>query len=176
MIAAIGRASFALIVGTLAAGLVCAADEPCAPQVVWLVRHAEKAPELGDSDVTLSDVGRAHADVLAESFASRQVDAIYATHLRRTQQTVAPLAGRKDLPINVLPASATDRLVARLRRHHCGARVMVAGHSNTVPEIMAALGVREPPAIPDGQYGVVYAVEPGRDRPVVKTGPFSDPP
>jgi phosphohistidine phosphatase SixA len=144
--------------------------------VVYLVRHADKAPGQGDPDVQLSDAGRARAMALAEAFSSHRLDAIYATHLRRTQQTVAPLAERLDLDLHVLPASATDRLVARLTTRHCGAAVLVAGHSNTLPEIMKGLGVASAPAIADAEYGVVYAVERGDSGPTLETGTFDAPP
>ena len=153
-----------------------ATQPPCGPHAVYLVRHADKAPEQGDPDVPLSDAGRARATALAASFAGRHVEAIYATHLRRTQQTVAPLAERQDLEIRVLPASDTARLVARLRAAHCGKDVLVAGHSNTLPEIMAGLGVSPAPVIADDEYGVVYLVQPGHDGPTVRKGTFDAPP
>ena len=65
----------------------------------------------------------------------RPIDAVYATHLRRTQLTAAPLAAARDLDLRVLPAGDTARLLARLRAAHCGGEVLVVGHSNTVPEL-----------------------------------------
>jgi broad specificity phosphatase PhoE len=134
------------------------AQTTCAPTAVYLVRHAEKASASGDPDVELSDAGRAGANALADWMEPRPLDAIYSTHLRRTQQTALPTAAARDLDLRVLPASATARLLERLRTRHCDQHVLVVGHSNTVPEIAVALGA-EPFAIDESEYGAVYVVD-----------------
>ena len=66
-----------------------------------LVRHGESAPASleapaprvdGHSDPELAPEGREQAEQLAERLAHEQIDAIYVTSLRRTQETAAPLA------------------------------------------------------------------------------------
>jgi hypothetical protein len=42
--------------------------------------------------------------------------------------------------------------------------VFVAGHSNTVPAIMKALGVAEPPRLTEEDYGDVFIITIGQDR------------
>jgi phosphohistidine phosphatase SixA len=138
-----------------------AAAPVCEPAAIHLVRHAEKAAAVaGDADVTLSEVGQRRAAALAAQFDGRPLDAIYATHLRRTQHTAAPLAAARGLEIRVLPAADTAALVARLRERHCGEHVLAVGHSNTVPEIAAALGVAAP-VIGEDDFGVIYRLETG---------------
>ena len=44
--------------------------------------------------------------------------------------------------VTVLPAGAPDRLVAALRALPAGAIAVVAGHSNTLPGVIEALGGR----------------------------------
>lgn len=148
----------------LAFAPVGAAAEPCAPAAVHLVRHAEKAvsadADFADPDPELSEEGRASAAALATWFDGKTLDAIYATHLRRTQQTALPLAAARDLDLRVLPAADTTRLLQRLHERHCGQQVLVIGHSNTVPEIAVALGA-EPFAIGESDYDQVYTVVPG---------------
>jgi phosphohistidine phosphatase SixA len=132
----------------------------CAPAEVFLVRHAEKAVSADDPDVVLSEAGQRRAAALAAWFGQRQVDAIYATHLRRTQHTAAPLATARGLDIRVLPAGDTQALVSRLRERHCGERVLAVGHSNTVPKIAAALGA-EAPVIGEDDFGTIFVLEAG---------------
>jgi len=143
-------AAFALL---LAAALPAAATSVCEPAALHLVRHAEKAAGA-DPDVELSDAGRTTAQALATYFATRPLDAVYATHLRRTQQTAMPAATARGLELRVLPAADTDRLVAALKQT-CGQHVLVVGHSNTVPAIAAAFG-HEPFEIGESDFGTVW--------------------
>lgn len=140
-----------------------AATELCPPAAVHLMRHAEKAvsadADVVDPDPGLSEVGKASAAALTAWFDGKPLDAIYATHLRRTQQSALPLSAARDLDLRVLPAADTTRLLQRLRERHCGQRVLVVGHSNTVPEIAIGLGA-EPFAIEESEYGRVYTVVP----------------
>src|SRR5687768_3222599 len=65
-----------------------------APQLettVFIVRHAEKAPEPAD-DPVLSDIGQRRASDLAAMLADAGVDAILVSELQRTSLTAQPLA------------------------------------------------------------------------------------
>ena len=136
-----------------------ATETPCAADTVHLVRHAEKASS-DDRDPLLSELGQRSAQALRDWFRGKPLQAIYATDLRRTQHTALPLAAARDLDLRVIAAADTPRLLARLRLGHCGAHVLVVGHSNTVPEIAAALGAT-PFAIEETEFGWVYSVRPG---------------
>ena len=104
-----------------------------------IVRHAEKAGGA-DNDPALSDAGRERATALARRLSGTSVAAVYTTDFRRTRDTVAPTAAAQGLAATVYDAHApTDALAARLKAAHREGTVLVAGHSNTVPDIVAAL-------------------------------------
>ena len=105
---------------------------------VIFTRHAEKGA-TPPKDPPLTEAGKQRAEALASMLADSGVEAIYATELQRTQQTAAPLAARVHLKPIVLPAKDTDALVKAIRARHSGV-VVVVGHSNTVPDIISALG------------------------------------
>ena len=65
---------------------------------------------------------------------------MFATDLQRTALTVQPLAASKSLPVEALPASDTELLAQRLRALPSGSVAVVAGHSNTIPSLLALLG------------------------------------
>ncbi len=152
----IRTALLAAILLTVSASATALSVVDCQLAALYLVRHAEKATDSTDPDVPLSDAGKVTANALTAWFAERELDAIYTTHLRRTQQTAAPLAAARDLDIRVLPASDSARLLARLKTAHCGERVLVVGHSNTVPEIAAAFGA-EAFEIGESEFGWIYS-------------------
>ena len=71
----------------------------------------------------------------------------------------------KACTLNSLPPTASLHWAAELRAclavclaKHRGQTVVVVGHSNTVPDIVAALGAARPPAICDAEYDNLYVV------------------
>lgn len=112
------------------------------PQVVVLVRHAEKA-DAPPGDVTLSVAGEARAEELAVALAEARIDTIITTQFRRTRLTARPLSQAIGVTPTAVQAgrdtAAHAREVAAAVRAG-GASVLVVGHSNTVPAIIGALG------------------------------------
>src|SRR4029453_5154528 len=80
---------------------------------IFIVRHAEKADNSKDAE--LSEAGRARAEALANMLRDSKISVIYTTEFKRTQQTAAPLAKALRLTITTLPAANNAALVARLR-------------------------------------------------------------
>jgi len=125
---------------------------------VILIRHAEKVIDPNNPDVDLSPAGQARAQELARIFGDAGINAIYATQFKRTQQTVKPLADRLGLPANQVNSKNTADLVGQIQSQHAGQVVFVAGHNNTVPEIIAALGGPTFPIIPETEFDNLYIV------------------
>jgi 2,3-bisphosphoglycerate-dependent phosphoglycerate mutase len=125
---------------------------------VILVRHAEKNIDPNNPDVDLSQAGQARAQEIVRMFADAGINAIYATQYKRTQQTVKPLADKLGLPVNQVNSKNTSDLVAQIRAQHSGQVIFIAGHNNTVPEIVAALGGPTFPVIPETEFDNLYIV------------------
>ncbi|MDP3859104.1 MAG: histidine phosphatase family protein [Stagnimonas sp.] len=124
--------------------LACASfASQAAPQLVILVRHAEKAAEPRE-DPTLSEVGTARAKALAQTLADAKVGAVLTSPLRRTRDTGTPVAeavGIKPQAIGFEGGTVAHvAAVAAAVRAQAVDTVLVVGHSNTVPAIVAALG------------------------------------
>jgi broad specificity phosphatase PhoE len=127
---------------------------------VILVRHGEKAAEPAN-DPPLTAAGAARAESLAEVVKDAGVSAVISTDFARTRNTAAPAAARLGLTTEIVDARAPDhprRLAQGILARHRGETVLVVGHSNTVPDIVAALGAPQPAAICDGDYDNVYVV------------------
>lgn len=141
-------------------GLALALPLQAAPgeTVVFVVRHAEKAADH-PRDPTLSAEGKRRAQAIADMLTDESLQAIYATPYRRTQLTAAPTAAAKGLSITVRPAGeSADSLAQVLLRRHPGQRVLVVGHSNTVPALVEALSGQPIEAIPEHQYDRFLAI------------------
>jgi broad specificity phosphatase PhoE len=154
---------------TVAGGLLAMSILTC---VVWVwatadsttvivVRHAEKALD-GGADPPLTPAGEARAASLARMFGdvpkNMRIDAIYVSAALRNRLTAAPLAARLELVPVVAPPDPRG-LARRVLREHAGGRVLIVGHSDTVPDIVEALsGVEDVPPMGDQEYDTLYLV------------------
>jgi broad specificity phosphatase PhoE len=149
------------ILRTAFSALLFAAGAVHAQQTtVILVRHAEKAAEPAN-DPPLTAVGEARARALWNAVKDAGVDAIITTQFARTKATAAPTAMATAVTSEIVQASAdpnSANAVAEAVRKHAGHTVLVVGHSNTIPLIIMALGVKQPPAICDASYDNLYVV------------------
>ena len=129
---------------------------------VIVVRHAEK--DLGSVvDPPLNEAGEARAELLARMFgdahAPGHIDAIYTSSALRSRLTAAPLAARLGLAASVPQADDPERLARRALREHGGGRVLIVGHLDTIPKIVAALsGSDKIPPIDERDYSTMYIV------------------
>jgi len=78
---------------------------------------------------------------------------------------VAPAARAAGLEVRVRPARETDGLARDLLANHGGKAVLVAGHSNTVPRLLSALGVKPPVTLKVADYGDLFIVAPDARKP-----------
>ncbi len=126
--------------------------------IVFLVRHAERAAISGrvPSDTGLSREGKARAQSLASALKDAKIAAIYTTEFKRTQETAAPLAGSSGIRPEVVSAGDLRPLIAKIKAAR--GNVLVVGHSNTLPQIINALGVGERVAITEADYDNLFLI------------------
>jgi probable phosphoglycerate mutase len=154
----------ALIVAALLtlplASALAQASEPAT--IVYVVRHAERA-EDGTNDPPISDAGEARARLLIPMLRDVALTHIHTTDFRRTRSTVAPIAAETGIDPRLYDprdlSAFADRLRATPGRH------VVVGHSNTNPELVAALGGDGGAPIEEMEYDRAYVV-------VVRGGEF----
>lgn len=134
---------------------------PIADTVVLVVRHAEKSGSSGD--VPLSGAGEDRARALVPIAKSAGVTGVITTQFQRTKQTGAPAAQSLGITPIVIGATASTADHAKaiadtIRARFAGQSVLVVGHSNTVPAIVAALGAPSSPDLCDDEYDVLVTV------------------
>ena len=136
--------------------------ESQATTTIIFVRHADRASEPV-SDPGLSDAGRRRVAELTRQLADADVvagvDAIYATPVQRSQETAQALADRLDLPINTYDLADTELVLERILKDHKGKIILVVGHSNTLPVLIANLGASKlVPPIAENEYDNIYII------------------
>lgn len=152
----------ALIIYTgIAVGLAWFFESQATTTIIF-VRHAEKELNAGDNP-GLSDAGRRRVAELTRQLVDADVvagiDAIYATPFKRTQETAQPLAEALDVPINSYDAADRETVLETILKEHKGKIILVVGHSDTLPELIANLGAsKRVPPIDEMEYDNIYII------------------
>lgn len=119
---------------------------------IVLVRHAER---LNNTDTTpLSPAGFQRARALRHALDSAGIQAIFVSDKLRARQTADSLRIAHSLPQIQIPKDSITQLVDSLRGRS-GQRLLVVGHSDTVPQIIAAYGLA-PPVIQETEFDKLF--------------------
>lgn len=151
------RHFFAVLVLVVSSAVAAAADP-----VIFLVRHAERADagmasaKAAGADPDLSSDGVARANALAGVLKEARITAVITTQYKRTLQTGGPTAKVAGVPPTVIDSKDSVALLQKVKSAH--GNVLVVGHSNTLPDLLKALGVTEPVTIAEDQYDAIFVV------------------
>jgi len=137
---------------------------------VIVVRHAEKVDD--SRDPALSEAGFERAAALANALEHVGLDAAYASQYQRTRLTAMPAARAAGLSVRIAPIEGdidawAAGFAAEIAQEHAGETVLVAGHSNTVPSLVAALCDCRVEALTDSDYDRIYIVSGGEQPDLV---------
>ena len=145
------------IIAAIASIMLGFATVPAAAaDTVYVMRHLHKA---AGEDPPLTEEGANLARLLAGQLGGSGIAAVFATKTRRATQTAEPLASFLKLPVTPYDPRDMPSLIAAVAAVR--GNVLVVGHSNTVPDIVAALGGIRPEPISDTEYGTIYIVRAG---------------
>ena len=131
---------------------------------IVLVRHAEKKKDKSRNPA-LTTLGKKRALVLRRILRSMPIHTIYSTPLRRTRQTVLPIAKARKLKLQEVLRVKLQ--VQKLKTQHPGQTVLVSGHSNTIPAMLKMLGVKKTIVIKENDYDDLFIVRWTPNQPTV---------
>jgi broad specificity phosphatase PhoE len=120
----------------------------------FVIRHFQK--EVGN-DPRLTPKGQANAVRLAERLSGERIVAVYSTDTRRTRETAAPTVTKLGLMVALYPATDYAALAQRVASQP--ESVLIVGHSNTVPDIVAHFSGAPQPPMDESQYGTLFVVD-----------------
>lgn len=121
-----------------------------------LLRHCEKG---SGENPNLTTRGKARAKSLVSSLNGDQIDAIYSTPFKRTQETVQPLASQRKLQVQVVEERDERKLMAKLLADNKGKSVVVASHVNVIPDLVSTLGIPDAVRMDEDDYGDMFIVD-----------------
>jgi phosphohistidine phosphatase SixA len=156
------RAVLSLLILALTA---CVSRQP-APTIpnIYVMRHLHTPKGMKDPDLTIE--GREHADALARWLSHDPPSAIYISTTKRSAQTAAPTARRFGVTPQTYDPANTPDLIGRVLQEK--GTVLVVGHSNTVPDIVAGLGGTRPSDLAHEDFGDIWHVQ-GASRLTTRT-------
>lgn len=126
-------------------------------KLIIIVRHAEKADEMSQ-DPELSAAGKQRAERLRTIAGKYRPGAFHSTDFKRTRDTLAPLAAKRDKQLQIYdprkPQDLIDAILkSDIKRH------IVAGHSNTVPGLANVITKKDLfKNLQDSEYTVIWKI------------------
>ena len=104
---------------------------------IYVVRHAEKESESADA---LSALGKSRAACLATTLKDAKITAVFTSPYQRTQQTAAPTAEEFKVTVKTIKSDDYQAIASAAGEAARSGDVLIVGHSNTVPQIVKAVG------------------------------------
>ena len=155
------RIQIVLLYVAIAVGLAWFFESQATTTIIF-VRHAEKA-ETPPDDPELSEKGKRRVAELTRQLVDADVvagvDAIYSTPYKRTIETARPLAEALNLPINRYDPDDNEAVLEKILKEHKGKIILVVGHSDTIPGLIADLGAsKKVPPIDEMEYDNIYVI------------------
>jgi len=119
-----------------------------------VLRHADR---LENQDV-LTPEGLARAQELVHVGQKAGIVAIYRSDTDRARDTAVPLATALGITPVMYPSNDVAALVNSIVADHRGEKLLIVGHSNTVPQIIAAAGGPSLPDIETGEFDNLFVL------------------
>jgi phosphohistidine phosphatase SixA len=146
-----GRAFLALLLLALAG---CATLGARPSPNIYVVRHLQTPAGVPHAQLTVE--GRAAAERLADWLKRDPPRTILVSDTDRARDTAAPTASRFKAAVLVYDPKDTQALVAQVLASR--GTVLVVGHSNTVPDIVAGLGGPRPTPLVHEDFGDIWHI------------------
>jgi 2,3-bisphosphoglycerate-dependent phosphoglycerate mutase len=130
---------------------------------IIVLRHAEKdtskaGSQMMQADPFLSESGKARAQNLVTALKEFTPTAVYSTNYNRTKYTVAPLADKLKLEVQLYDPKNQQALADKIKTME-GQTIVVVGHSNTAPRLVNLLaGTEKYKDLDDSVYDQIYIV------------------
>ena len=148
-------------IGLLSLILILSSASPAAKETtIYIVRHAEKdTSDPRDNDPSLNAEGKIRVLALNEFLKKEKISAVFATNYKRTMQTVALVAQRNGIPVKSYDSKDPEALVKLVKSEFVNQKVLIAGHSNTILELVKAFGQAAPfEKLNDDDYDLIFKI------------------
>jgi 2,3-bisphosphoglycerate-dependent phosphoglycerate mutase len=129
-------------------------------QTFYIVRHAEKADNSNDPQLSQQGIDRA-VD-LEKYLASKKLDTVFTSTFKRTMLTGLTVSLPRAIPqltIDQQNQQALNEFIQRMKSIKTDKDILIVGHSNTVPTIVQGLCGQSVATIAENDYDNIYIIE-----------------
>lgn len=137
-------------------GFLAIAPAVAAQERAFIIRHAEK--EATGADPGLTAAGREMASNWSRMLASAGIDIVLHTDARRSRETGSIIAQALGVGRSETAMADVAGLFDLLEFDHAEDNVLIVAHTETIPGILARLGVEENVRIASDDYRNLFAV------------------
>ncbi|MBF9057957.1 hypothetical protein HKCCSP123_02060 [Rhodobacterales bacterium HKCCSP123] len=130
-----------------------------AQEVLFIIRHAEK--EVAGEDPGLTQDGRARSASWASFLEHAEIDHVITTDARRSQQTGDVIAQALGLAQTQIAIQDVTGLIDALEFEHSEDRVLIVGHTETIPSILSRIGHPDTLEVDQEDYSNLFIFIPG---------------
>lgn len=124
--------------------------------LIILVRHAEKADDSADPELT--EAGKQRAQRLIKAIGKYKPGAFYSTNFIRTRETIAPIAQKRKKTVEIYDHRKPQDLVDKMMQSKIK-RMVVAGHSNSSPMLANLIMKKEVfQKLDESVYSVIWLI------------------
>jgi broad specificity phosphatase PhoE len=127
--------------------------QPAGDLTIYLFRHAEK---MTGNDPGLTEAGKVRAQNLLHTLNLTQINGLYSTDYKRTQETIQPLSDMFEMPVQSYNPRDLKGFSDELKSKE--GVYLVSGHSNTTPVLATLLSGVETPPLDESEYDNLYIV------------------
>jgi 2,3-bisphosphoglycerate-dependent phosphoglycerate mutase len=126
--------------------------------VFFIVRHSEK-DTAGGTNADLNPIGRGRAKALVKILKKIQLEKVLSTDKPRTRNTANPIAVSKNRSVEIYDPKKHQEVLEKLISENKGKKILMVGHSNTVPQIVNLLrGGNDEKEFSELDYSRLYIV------------------
>lgn len=128
---------------------------------VILLRHAEKdvSATADKVDPVLTPEGRLRAESLIRAVRKYKIDAIFSSDFIRTRETVAPLAAKRGLTVQIYDHRDLKQMAGMIMTGKIK-RLLIVGHNSTTPALTnLLLGVEKFKPLAETEYDKIFVVK-----------------
>lgn len=135
--------------------IVMTSSQLYADSQYFLFRHAEKQKD-GTNDPALTKKGELRAKRIAKLLENTHIDGLYSTNYKRTLGTIQPIHEAKELSIELYDPRKLAEFAKELKANT--GTFVIAGHSNTTPQLASLLSDQAVPEMDETQYDDIFVV------------------
>ncbi len=139
---------------TVAAALIAISMPVAAQEIVYVIRPAEKEPS--GADPALTPAGERRASTWAGFLELSGLDTVLTSEAKRSRQTGAIIAGLLQLETPAAPGMDGISLADMVQFDYEDSRLLIVGHTETIPGILKGLGVQEPVEVPAEEFDRLF--------------------